>query len=91
MLDTTTKGHEHGISIHINDQHVFAPKECMTGTELRHLVTPPIGPDRDFYLEVPGPGLDLLIADNEEAHIKDGMHFYDAPKTVNPGGFHEAP
>ena len=89
--DTPQNQHDHRISIHINDEHVFAPKENMTGMELRQLVTPAIGPDRDFYLEVPGPGLDRLIADNEDVLLKNGMHFYDAPKTVNPGEFNAAP
>jgi hypothetical protein len=82
--NTKDKG-EHRISIHIDGHQVFAPKETMTGGELRHLVTPPIGPERDLYLEVPGQRQDRLVGDNEEVQLKSGMHFYSAPKTVNPG------
>jgi hypothetical protein len=57
----------------------------MTGLELRHLVHPPIGSDRDLYLEVPGPGQDKLIGDDQPVDLRPGMHFYSAPKTVNPG------
>jgi len=73
------------ISIHIDKQQVFAPKEKMTGRELRHLVTPPIGADRDLYLQVSGRGQDQLIGDDQVVELKSGMHFYSAPRTVNPG------
>lgn len=58
----------------------------LTGSELRHLPSPPIGPDRDLYLEVPGPSEDPLIKDDESVELKDGMHFFTAPSTINPGG-----
>ena len=84
MTNEATRG-EHGISIHIDGHQVFAPKELMTGNELRNLITPPIGPERDLYLEVHGQGQDHLVGDNEEVSLKHGMHFYSAPKTINPG------
>ena len=84
MTNDTTKGHK-GISIHIDNHHVFAPRETMTGSEIRTLVTPPIGPDRDLYLEEHGQTHDRFIGDSEPVHLKEGIHFYSAPKSVNPG------
>lgn len=84
MTTETDKGHK-GISIQIDNHHVFAPREIMTGSEIRALVTPAIGPDRDLYLEEHGKTQDRPIGDNEPVHLKDGMHFYSAPKSVNPG------
>lgn len=57
----------------------------MTGAELRKLAEPDIGPDRDLWQQVPGPADDLLINDDQEVKLENGMHFYSAPKTINPG------
>jgi hypothetical protein len=84
MMNDQNKDHK-GISIHIDKHQVFAPKEIMTGSELRVLVTPPIGPERDLYLEVHGQNQDRLIGDDEPVHLEEGMHFYSAPKSLNPG------
>jgi hypothetical protein len=85
-LDTPNYGHHgHPISIFIDRKHYEAPTNPMTGAALRQLADPAIGPDRDLYLEVPGRGQDRLIGDMESVHLKEGMHFYSAPKTVNPG------
>ncbi|MEX1245271.1 MAG: multiubiquitin domain-containing protein [Thermoanaerobaculia bacterium] len=75
----------HGIPITIDRKPYKAPKSPMTGAELRALADPPIGPDRDLYLEVPGRGQDPIIQDNQSVDLKEGMHFYSAPKTINPG------
>lgn len=84
MRNESTKD-DKGVSIHIDKHQVFAPREVMTGGELRALVTPPIGPDRDLYLEVPGQSQDRLIGDSEAVTLKNGMHFYSALKNTNPG------
>lgn len=53
------EGHGHathdGVPIIIDDKHYRAPKETMTGAELRRLAQPPIGADRDLFQVVPGP------------------------------------
>jgi hypothetical protein len=76
---------DHGISITIDRKPYKAPKTPMTGAEIRALAAPPIGPDRDLYLEVHGRGQDRLIRDDESVQLENGTHFYSAPKTVNPG------
>jgi Prokaryotic E2 family E/Multiubiquitin len=80
--DKTEKGH---INISIDDKKYRAPKEVMTGTELRHLAQPPIAADRDLFEEVAGPADDKKIADEERVQLKSGMRFYSAPRTINPG------
>lgn len=71
--------------IHIDHTMYKAPRERMTALELRHLPEPPIGPDRDFFEVVPGQGDDLKLPDDAWVDLKPGMHFYSAPKTINPG------
>jgi hypothetical protein len=73
------------IPIKIENKPYKAPKSSMTGLELRDLADPKITPDRDLYLEVHGRGKDRLIGDQEAVALEPGMHFYIAPKTVNPG------
>jgi Multiubiquitin len=67
------------------DHHKFEVTQAiMTGAELRQLPSPPIGPDRDLYLEQPG-GEDQLIGLQYQIKIKDGQHFFTVPTTINPG------
>ena len=56
----------------------------MTGTELRNLAKPPIGNDYDLWQDVPGAD-DILIGDNDPIELKPGMHFYSAPRKIDPG------
>jgi hypothetical protein len=76
---------ERGISINIDKKHYTAPITPMTGLQLRDLAQPPIGPTYDLWEEVPGPRDDIKIGDAQEVKLKDGMHFYSAPSTINPG------
>jgi hypothetical protein len=56
----------------------------LTGLQLRNLVHPPIGPDRDLFEVVLG-GSDRKIADTEEVKIREGLRFFTAPAQINPG------
>jgi len=56
----------------------------LTGLQLRHLVHPPIGPDRDLFEVIPG-GSDLKIEDGMEVKMRDGLRFFTAPAQINPG------
>ena len=68
-----------------NDRvHYTVTKEQMTGTELRNLPTPPIGPDRDLFQVVPG-GQDLKINDGDHVEMRNGLRFFTAPSQINPG------
>jgi len=77
------------ISIIIDHKEYKAPSEEMTGAQLRSLAAPPIDADHDLFEEVPGPGDDIKVEDAATVHLKPGMHFYSAPKTINPGGANE--
>lgn len=85
--------HEEGpkfIPIKIGTKEYKAPKTPMTAEELRALADPDIGPDLDLWLTVPGPADDDLIKDGSSVDLKPGMHFYTAPRTINPGAMHAA-
>jgi len=73
------------ITIHIDKEKFRAPAGTLTGAELRALPAPPLGPDVDFYVEVPGPGPDELIDDARSVDLKNGMHFFTAPRSITPG------
>ena len=55
-----------------------------TGAQLRHLVRPPVGPERDLFEVVPG-GSDVKIGDDVEVKMRDGLRFFTAPAQINPG------
>lgn len=78
------KGHDK-VTIHIDKEVFHVEQESMTGAEMRQLPKPPIGPERDLFLVVPGPADDIRVEDNQEIELKDGMHFFTAPSTINPG------
>jgi hypothetical protein len=82
---------EHKINIFIDRVKFETHTSSMTGAELRALPTPPVGTDRDLFLDLQGPGDDAKIGDTETVQLKNGMHFYTAPKTINPGDEHRIP
>ena len=77
--------HQHEFHIQIDRVHYTVTKDRMTGSELRLVPTPPIGPDRDLFEVVPG-GTDRKITDSSVVEIRDGMRFFTAPAQINPGG-----
>jgi len=76
------------IPIFIDEVKYDAPALEMTGAELRGLPQPPIGPDRDLWLEAPGPSDDVLIRPEQTYEVKPGSKYYTAPSTINPGARH---
>lgn len=67
------------------DRHEYTvQKPHLTGTELRNLPKPPIGPDRDLFEVVPG-GSDKLISAGDIVKMRDGLRFFTAPARINPG------
>jgi Multiubiquitin len=75
------------IVIHIDRTKFEVEDTEMTGTELRALPEPDIGPEFDLWLEVPGGEDDRIEAD-EPVRLKNGIHFFTAPSTINPGRAH---
>ena len=73
------------MTIHIDKQTFKVDAESITAEQLRALPDPDIGPDRDLYLEMHGPGEDDLIEPGTTVQLKNGMHFFTAPATITPG------
>jgi Multiubiquitin len=72
------------VVIFIDGKRYESRERELTGDQIRHLAIPPIGQDRDLWLEGPG-GLDQLIGDHEEVRLHEGMRFFTVPKVINPG------
>ena len=73
------------VVIHIDKETFKVDGPTITAEQLRALPDPDIGGDRDLYLEVPGPGDDVLVAAGEVVTLKNGQHFFTAPSTITPG------
>ena len=58
--------------------------EKISGEQLRSLPTPPISPNRDIFQVIPGHP-DLQIKDDDTIEVHDGLRFFTAPNTINPG------
>ncbi|MGH9280436.1 MAG: hypothetical protein ACRD12_20370 [Acidimicrobiales bacterium] len=75
----------HGkVPILIDGQKIHAPRGSLSGSELRTLTNPPIGADRDLWLDVEGD-LDDLVEDTEVVELRPQMRFFTVPKVINPG------
>lgn len=70
--------------IQIDREHYEVQKGRMTGVELRQVPPTPITPDRDLYEVVPGHP-DLKIENDDIVEIRNGLRFFTAPGTINPG------
>ena len=60
------------------------PDEKITGAQLRHLPPTPIPYERDLFQIVPGHP-DQKIKDDDTVEVHDGLRFFTAPNTINPG------
>lgn len=85
MSEGTNEASAKKITIRVDREVFHLEVSVMTGSQIRHLVTPPIGPDWDLFLVQPGPSEDLRISDDETVTLKSGMEFFSAPTTINPG------
>jgi hypothetical protein len=81
---TERPDHPQKFQIQIDRTHFTVTYPQMTGSQLRQLPNPPIGPDRDLFEVVPG-GSDKKIGDNEVVEIRNGLRFFTAPAQINPG------
>jgi hypothetical protein len=70
--------------IQIDRVHYTVEQDTLTGAQLRNLVVPPIGPDRDLFEVVPG-GTDRKIEDTDVVRMRNGLRFFTAPSLINPG------
>ena len=70
--------------IKIDRTEFVVHRNRMTGAELRLVPDPPIPSDRDLFEIVPGRP-DQKIEDEDRILIVDGLRFFTAPSTINPG------
>ena len=81
----TTKDPKPGkVPIYIDGTKYHAPARELTGAQVRALATPPVGEDRDLWLDVPDE-LDELIGDEQIVSLKPNMRFFTVPRVINPG------
>ena len=76
---------EHKVfTIRIDRTEYEWPEEKITGAQLRRLPPTPIPPERDLFQVIPGHP-DRKIKDDDTVEIHDGLRFFTAPNTINPG------
>jgi hypothetical protein len=75
-------GENKPVEIHIDNKGYKAPKNPMTGHELKQLSGVPA--NYDLWKKVPGKD-DDRIKDDQSVQLKNGDHFYSAPSSLNPG------
>ena len=71
-------------TIQIDREQYVVKENRLTGADLRRIPTPPIPPDRDIFQIIPGRP-DEKIEDDHRILITDGLRFFTAPNTINPG------
>ncbi len=76
--------HVHEFHIQIDREHYVVAQEKMTGAEIRLVPKAPITPDRDLFEVVPGHA-DRKIENTDVVEMHDGLRFFTAPATINPG------
>jgi hypothetical protein len=83
--DDPSASHRHPLTVHI-DRHPYTVEQHeLTGERLRALVAPPIPADFDLWREETGPVEDQPVGNDTLVVLKENMHFYSAPSTINPG------
>jgi hypothetical protein len=71
------------VAIHI-DKKIYKSPRLTTGAALYALGKVTAG--YDLFEETPGPGDDKLVPNDEtKIELKDGLHFYTAKQSLNPG------
>lgn len=78
------KQHPASFKIQIDRTHYEVSEPEMTGTQLRMVPPTPIPADRDLFEVVPGHP-DRKIENTDVVEIHNGLRFFTAPGTINPG------
>lgn len=76
--------HPDEFNIQIDREHYTVSEAEMTGAELRVVPPTPIPPERDLFEVVPGHP-DRKIENDQPVEIRNGLRFFTAPGTINPG------
>lgn len=72
------------IPIYIDGAKYHAEGDRLTGAQLRTLASPPVGSDRDLWLDIVDE-LDQLIEDDRVVELDTNMRFFTVPRVINPG------
>lgn len=72
------------IPIFIDGMKCQAHAKELTGTQIRALAQPPVGEDRDLWLDIVDE-LDELVGDDEVIQMVEKMRFFTVPRVINPG------
>ena len=73
-----------GFTIQIDRTQYEWSDEKINGAQLRRLPPTPIPPERDLFQVIPGHP-DRKIKDDDTVEVHDGLRFFTAPNTINPG------
>lgn len=74
----------HQVNIYIDGVKYKAPIGELAGAQVRALTKPPVGDDRDLWLDIVDE-LDELIADDAQVTLEHNMRFFTVPRVINPG------
>lgn len=78
------KPHSPVFHIQIDREHYEVTETEMSGAQLRQVPPTPIPPERDLFEVVPGHP-DRKIENDDVVEIRNGLRFFTAPGTINPG------
>lgn len=78
------KPHPKAFHIQIDREHYDVEDAEMTGAQLRKVPPTPIPAERDLFEVVPGHP-DRKIENDDIVEIRNGLRFFTAPGTINPG------
>jgi hypothetical protein len=70
--------------VRIDRDHFTVTDDVLTGSQVRALPTPAVGPERDLFEVVPG-GSDKKIEAQTQVEMRNGLRFFTAPAQINPG------
>lgn len=74
------------VPIFIDGTKYQAHAHELNGAQIRALSQPPVGDDRDLWLDIVD-GLDELIGDDQVVALVDKMRFFTVPRVINPGHY----
>ena len=84
QLDLEKPVEDKVFDIQIDRAHYEVAQTRITGADLRNIPTPPIPLDRDLFEVIPGRP-DRKVEASDRILVRDGLRFFTAPNTINPG------
>ena len=84
QLDLEKPVEDKVFDIQIDRTHYDISQTRITGADLRNIPTPPITSDRDLFEVIPGRP-DRKVDLEDRILVRDGLRFFTAPNTINPG------